>query len=69
MPPILDHPPRMPLWDAVSRSGGVWRSGWGNPLPPPLHALKTALRALGPCGQPRAASNDIYIVLILRNSD
>lgn len=66
MPPILDHPPRMPLWDAVSRSGGGWRSGWGNALPRLSMPLKRLLvRAVR---KPETASNDIYIVLILRNS-
>lgn len=53
MPPIIDHPPRMPLWDAVSRSGGGWRVRLGKRIAPSLPAIKTALRALGPCGSQR----------------
>lgn len=47
MPPILDHPQRMPLWDAVSRSGGGWRSGWGKRIARLSMPLKRLLERWG----------------------
>lgn len=47
MPPILDHPQRMPLWDAVSRSWGGWLAGRGNALPRLSMTLKRLLAAGG----------------------
>ena len=48
---------------------GVLERRTGKPATTLSLPFKTAPRALGPCGQPRAASNDIYIVLILRKCD